>query len=184
MRRATAKKSEPTPVTAEEKDIMHVLHKEHMLVSNLFFEFSQAKTSKQKKELVTKIIDELMAHAEVEQKVVYSALRKDGDDVEEIMDEADTEHHVIELLIGELSKMEPKDDYYDAKVTVLCEVVKHHVDEEEKEIFEKLEDSDLDAEELAQKYLQAKAAFKQKRSLRLVKSAPTARRTAGKRAAK
>lgn len=52
------------------------------------------------------------------------------------MYEADTEHHVIELLIGELSKMEPKDDYYDAKVTVLCEVVKHHVDEEEKEIFE------------------------------------------------
>lgn len=68
MRRATAKKSESTPVTAEEKDIMHVLHKEHMLVSNLFFEFSQAKTNKQKRELVTKIIDELTAHAEVEQK--------------------------------------------------------------------------------------------------------------------
>lgn len=45
----------------------------------------------------------------------------------------------------------------------------------------KLEASDLDAEELAQKYLEAKAAFKQKRPLRLLKSAPTARRTAGKR---
>lgn len=174
MKRATAKKSEPMP-SAEKGDVMHVLHKEHMLVSDLFFEFSQAKTSKQKKELVTMIIDELITHATVEQQVVYSALRKEGDDVETIMDEADTEHHVIEFLIAELSKMEPKDEYYDAKVTVLCEVVKHHVDEEEKEIFEKLEESDVDAEELAQKYLQAKAAFKAK-PLRLVKSAAPARK--------
>ena len=57
------------------------------------------------------------------------------------------EHHVVKLLIGELKKMSADDDRYDAKYTVLAESVKHHIEEEESELFPKLQGK-LDAEEV------------------------------------
>ncbi len=76
-----------------------------------------------------------------------------------MMDEADTEHHVVKFLLAELGNMKPSDDHFDAKVTVLCELVKHHVEEEEEEIFEKLKDADVDLKELSQKYVERRAAL-------------------------
>jgi hypothetical protein len=76
---------------------------------------------------------------------------------EDMMDEADTEHHMVKLLMAELAEMKPSDDHFDSKVTVLCELVKHHVQEEEKEMFEEIRDSDADLKELAVEVLARKA---------------------------
>jgi len=143
-------------------DIMQVLHRDHMKVDELFFQFSKSEDAAEKKRIVDRIILELGLHAKAEEELVYPEIRDGKEDVESMMDEADTEHHVVKFLLAELGAMKPSDDHYDAKVTVLCELVKHHVQEEEKEIFEKLKNSDADLEELGDKFLERKAKLAEK----------------------
>ena len=144
------------PQEEQTENVIEVLHADHQTVSDLFFRFSQAKEDSEKEELVATIISELAAHAKVEEEIVYPAIREADEENEDIIDEADTEHHVVKFLMSELSTMKAGDDFYDSKVTVLCELVKHHVEEEEKEIFEKLEKSGADLEELGSAVLARK----------------------------
>lgn len=140
-------------------DIMQVLHRDHIKVDELFFQFSKSDDDAEKKALVEKITVELTLHAKAEEEIVYSKIRDGEKEVESMMDEADTEHHVVKFLLAELGGMKPSDDHYDSKVTVLCEMVKHHVEEEEKEIFEKLKDSDADLVKMAQKFEERKSTL-------------------------
>ena len=78
------------------------------------------------------------------------------------MDEALEENHVVHLLIGELKKMRQDDDRFDAKFTVLAENVRHHIKEEEGEMFPQLEESDLDWAYLAEKATEARHHFSTK----------------------
>ncbi len=162
-------------------DLLQVLHKDHKNVSELFFQFSQEDDDKEKKAIVTRIIKELTLHAKAEEDVVYPAVRDGADDAEDIMDEADTEHHVVKFLLAELSDMSPKDEYFDAKVTVLCELVKHHVEEEEKEMFDKIKDADLDLEALGQEFLDHKEEALGKKPLPKDKLAVVGSRVAAKK---
>jgi len=143
-------------------DLLQILHKDHRTVSELFFQYSQKDQDKEKKAIVAEIIKELTLHAKAEEEIVYPAVRNGEEDVEDLMDEADTEHHVVKFLLAELGEMSPKDDHYDSKVTVLCELVKHHVDEEEKEMFEKIKLSDLDLDALGKEFLERKEALAKK----------------------
>ncbi len=143
-------------------DLLQVLHKDHKDVSELFFQYTQAEEDKEKKELVAQIINQLTLHAKAEEEVVYPAVRKGAEDVKDLMDEADTEHHVVKFLLAELAEMSPKDDHYDSKVTVLCELVKHHVEEEEKEMFEKIKTAKLDLESLGKEFIARKEVLSQK----------------------
>ena len=142
-------------------DLLQVLHKDHKNVQEMFFQFTQLEDNRDKKKLVSQIITELSIHARAEEEIVYPAIRK-AVDAEDLMDEADTEHHVVKFLLAELGEMSPADDHYDAKVTVLCELVKHHVDEEEKEIFEKIKMADLDLEKLGKKVIDRKEELAKK----------------------
>lgn len=141
-----------------EMDIRQVLHRDHMKVDELFFQFAKSEDDSEKKSLVEQIILELTLHAKAEEEVVYPEIRDGEKEVESMMDEADTEHHVVKFLLAELGGMKPSDDHYDSKVTVLCELVKHHVEEEEKELFEKLKDLDNLAE-MAEKFLERKSSL-------------------------
>lgn len=143
-------------------DILQVLHSEHMKVDELFFQFAKAEDESEKQSLVEQISLELGLHAKLEEEIVYPEVRDGEEESETMMDEADTEHHVVKFLLAELGNMKPSDDHFDAKVTVLCELVKHHVEEEEEEIFEKLKDADVDLNELAQKYVERRAALSAK----------------------
>ncbi len=163
---------------APDADVIQLLHRDHQLVRELFFQFSQAEESKEKAELVKSILKELEIHAAVEEEIVYPAIREEAEDAEDMMDEADTEHHVVKLLMAELAKMKPSDDYFDAKVTVLCEMVDHHVKEEEKEMFEKMSESDLDLEALAQEVMARKQELKGSVAKLPVKTAAKSRRKA------
>lgn len=85
--------------------------------------------------LVAQITHELSVHAEIEEVVFYPSVRAIGKEVNDEVLEAIEEHRVIKAGIAKLSTMTPADESFDAKVKVLIEQVKHHVKEEEEEIF-------------------------------------------------
>lgn len=145
-----------------EVDILQVLHRDHMKVDELFFQYKQTDDEARKKQIVEQITFELGVHAKAEEEIVYPVVRDGEEEVEDLMDEADTEHHVVKFLLAELGNMKPSDSHYDSKVTVLCELVKHHVEEEEEEIFEKLKASDEDLEKLAKAFNERKMQLAQK----------------------
>jgi len=78
----------------------------------------------------------LAAHTRIEEEIFYPAVRSLGtDDLETLVDEALEEHHVVDLVLAELPRVHPGDDRFAAKMTVLSELVEHHVKEEERDMF-------------------------------------------------
>lgn len=124
-------------------DAITLLKNDHQAVAKLFKEFDnlgdRATTSKQ--ELVKTITEELTAHAYIEETIVYPFAREQVPDVEDDVKEGIEEHHVLKVTLVELAAMSPDAEDYDAKVTVLKEVVEHHVEEEEDDWFPKVRDA-------------------------------------------
>lgn len=142
-----------------------MLREDHEKVKGLFEQFEQAE-SDEKKQLVATAIQELEIHTALEEEIFYPAAREalQGESEEEdTIDEAWEEHHVVKLVIAELKKMDPDDERYDAKFTVMAENVKHHIEEEEGELFPKLE-GDIDEEELGEQMMERKEELQQRGS--------------------
>jgi hemerythrin-like domain-containing protein len=131
-----------------------MLKQDHRKVEELFEQFEKAEDSGTKRQIVETTIGELQVHAAVEEEIFYPALREAIAE-EEKVDEAEEEHHVMKMLLAELEEMAPGDARYDAKYKVLAESVKHHVEEEESEIFPEVE-SKLDNVELGLKMAERK----------------------------
>jgi hemerythrin superfamily protein len=133
------------------QDAVALIKADHREVEKLFHEFEDAgdRAYKTKQQLVSQIIKELEVHATIEEEIYYPAVdakaKKDG---KELVAEAVEEHHVVKVLLGELATMSAEDDAFDAKVTVLIENVRHHVEEEEEELLPQSEEI-LGDEELA-----------------------------------
>ncbi len=146
--------------TENKVSICELLHKDHIKVSNMFFEYEQLKVKKEKELLVEKILRELFVHSSAEEQVVYRAMRKESisteEDTKSLIDESETEHHMIKVLMAELSKMQPSDKLYDAKVSVLGELVRHHVREEEKYTFNKMKEAQMDLDKLGKTFMTKK----------------------------
>ena len=108
-----------------------------MLFRSLFKKFEKAgpNAQKTKAELVEKIIEELSVHAAIEEQIFYPAIRKLVDETEETVLESLEEHHVVKWTLSELDGMTPDEERFDAKTMVLIESVRHHVKEEEGELF-------------------------------------------------
>lgn len=134
-------------------DVTEMLHMDHQDLRDLFFAFKSVERGASKEKLVKEILTELFVHSTAEEEIVYSAIAKEA---EALVNEAETEHRMVKYLMAELSKMKPSDDQFDAKVTVLSELVEHHVQEEEKEMFKKLRESDADLESLAEQVSERK----------------------------
>ena len=131
-----------------------LLKKDHDTVKGLFDQFAKAEGRPAKKKIVKQALMELKVHAAIEEELFYPAVRKPvGKD---IMNEADEEHHVAKVLIAELEGMDGREDHYDAKFTVLAENVRHHIKEEENEVFPKAKDASVDFEALSRAMLQRK----------------------------
>jgi len=137
-------------------DVTEILHEDHMKVSELFFKFSKTEDESEKEALVQEILTELHVHAKVEEEIVYPVVEDEAEEGEELVGEANVEHKMVKYLMAELSQMTGEDEELDAKVTVLCELVKHHIREEEKEMFKKLRESGADLEELAEQVKERK----------------------------
>ena len=120
-------------------DATKLLEQDHKEVEGLFskFEKSGDQAYKTKQDIVGRIIQELTIHTEIEEEIFYPAVKSEVEDSEDEVLEAVEEHHVAETLIEEIKGLEPEDEAFDAKVTVLIEAVRHHKDEEEQEMFPK-----------------------------------------------
>lgn len=114
-----------------------VLKNDHKRVEQLFKKFEKLSdgADSAKQALVKQIIEELSVHASIEEQVFYPASRREVEETEDTVLESLEEHHIVKWTLSELDKMKPSDERYDAKVSVLIESVRHHVEEEEQELF-------------------------------------------------
>jgi hemerythrin superfamily protein len=118
-------------------DAVTLLREDHRTVEKLFKSFEKAgpNARKTKARLVDGMVRELTIHASIEEQVFYPTVRHDARDLEPEVLEALEEHHVVKWLLSELDGMEPSAERFDAKVAVLIESVRHHVKEEEGDLF-------------------------------------------------
>ena len=113
-----------------------LLKKQHRQVEKLFKQCEKAEDARQRRQLMEQIASALKLHTKLEEEVFYPAVREIGSSkAEEMVDEAFEEHHVVDLVLAELPSIDPEDERFQAKMTVLSELVEHHVDEEEEEMF-------------------------------------------------
>lgn len=148
---------------ASASSVTDMLRKDHKKVKGLFEEFEQAEDATTKQRIVETALTELEVHSKLEEELIYPAIRAEVDD-DDLMDEALEEHHVVHGLLGELKKMKPSDERYDAKFTVLAENVRHHIKEEESEMFPKAEDCEIDWEALCSQVMKRKEQLTAKKA--------------------
>jgi hemerythrin-like domain-containing protein len=135
-----------------------ILTQDHANVRKMFKQYEKVKETAddgEKAALVETICNELKLHTEVEEAIFYPAARAALEE-QDLLDEAEVEHASAKALIGQLEGMQPSDELYDAKVTVLGEYIEHHVKEEEKQMFPKARKSRMDLEELGERIKQHK----------------------------
>ena len=137
------------------QDATMLLLADHKLVSGLFEEYENAKSTSKKQQLVAQICQELSVHAQVEEEIFYPAVKKALKD-KELIPEATVEHATLKDLISQIEGVEPDGEMFDAKVKVLSEYVEHHVKEEQNEMFPKAKASNLDMMELGAQIAQRK----------------------------
>lgn len=153
---ATAKKTTAPASTAKRQDATALLRADHKLVSELFAEYEKARSVTKKKQLVTQICTELSVHAQVEEEIFYPAVKLALKD-KELVPEATVEHATLKDLIAQVEGIEPDGEMFDAKIKVLSEYVKHHVKEEQSEMFPKAKAADLDMLALGDQLAERKA---------------------------
>lgn len=123
-------------------DAIELLKQDHREVESLFNEFEKLKDEDEEAaaEIIETACTELQIHDKIETEIFYPAVREQAGDeeVEDLLDEAEVEHDTVRELIEKLEGMDSEDEKRHAHFTVLIEYVKHHVEEEEKEMFPKL----------------------------------------------
>jgi hypothetical protein len=140
-------------------DAIALLKADHRKAEDLFKKYESARG--RKAEIAEQICMELIIHSMIEEEIFYPACREAGVD-SDMMDEANVEHDGAKTLIAELENGAPDDDFYDAKVKVLSEEIKHHVKEEEKRggIFTEARKAELDLDGLGEKMMARKKELK------------------------
>ena len=126
-----------------------LLKKQHDEVKDLFEQFEAAEGDSEKQELFDRLADDFAAHGEIEEKIFYPAVYVGQ--LKDKLQEAVEEHLVAKRVAADLLQMEPSDEQFDAKMKVLKELIEHHVEEEEGEMFPQARKTDLDFDDLAQR---------------------------------
>lgn len=128
---------------AADRDAIALLRADHRTVDNLFADFEKAVTSKDKKAIVAALCRELSVHVQIEEEIFYPAFQSALKD-KLLVPEGTVEHAGIKDLIAQIEGAEPATALYDARVKVLSEYVRHHVKEEQDEMFPKARASSMD----------------------------------------
>ena len=137
---------------------LELLEEDHQQVDDFFDEYETLEDAAEKEELALKICLALTVHTQIEEEIFYPAVRE-AIEKAELIDEAIVEHAAAKQLIAEIEEMDPAEELYDAKVKVLGEQVRHHVEEEEDKLFPEIESSELDLEAIGKKMAERKAAL-------------------------
>jgi hypothetical protein len=150
---AKAKKKAATRRRASpaSQDAIALLKADHRQVEEWFEQFESTRSDDRKKKLAGQICQALEVHTQIEAEIFYPAFLEATEE-EDIHHEAEVEHDSAKKLIAEIEGSGPDDEYYDAKVKVLSEMIKHHVNEEEQRggMFAKARESDMDLKALGE----------------------------------
>jgi hemerythrin superfamily protein len=153
----TATKSSPAAKShAAPKDAIALLKADHAAVSSLFADYEKTHSAAKKKALVSEICTALSVHTQIEEEIFYPDVKAALRD-KLLVPEATVEHAGVKDLIAQIEGIDPDGEMYDAKVKVLSEYVKHHVKEEQNEMFPKVKESSLDLVELGARMAARKA---------------------------
>lgn len=137
------------------QDAIAVLKADHREVAGWFTEFEKSRAEKRKLELAGQICTALTVHAAIEEEIFYPAyLEATGD--RKLHHEAAVEHEGVKRLIAQIESTGADDEFYDARMKVLSEMVKHHVKEEEGSIFPEARSADMDLKSLGEALLDRK----------------------------
>ena len=145
----------------EGADAIELLRQDHRAVEDLFKQFEKLKDEDEEAaaEIIEKACTELQIHDKIETEIFYPAVREQAEEeeIEDLLDEAEVEHEGVRELIEKIEALEWEDEKLHAYFTVLSEYVKHHVKEEEQEMFPKLEQlEDLDLAALGAEMMERK----------------------------
>ena len=143
-----------------ETNAIKLLKKDHDEVDAMFKQYESGKEDMrpaQKQQLATRICEMLTVHAAIEEEIFYPAVRNLDKEIKDLVAEAAVEHQSLKDIIGRLEAAPPSDPLYDAGVKVLAEYVKHHVKEEENELFPKVRSSELDLDALGERLMERKS---------------------------
>jgi hemerythrin superfamily protein len=152
-RRSAARKR----ATSGKEDALKLLKADHKEVSDLVKKFESGRLSKDRKFAIAKqICMALTAHAQIEEEIFYPAARDAVRSGEDLLDEAEVEHGSIKELVSAIEDGSADDDLFEARVKVLGEYVKHHVKEEETQLFPKIRKSDMDLAEVGRQLMTRK----------------------------
>ena len=138
-------------------DAIALLKADHRKVEQLFAAFGEAKGASRKEKLAREICTELKIHTMLEEEIFYPAF--EGKIEQDLLDEALVEHDGAKLLVNDIEAGGPDEEFYDAKVKVLCEQIEHHVKEEEKPaegMFAECRKTDVDLVQLRDQMLARK----------------------------
>jgi hemerythrin superfamily protein len=143
---------------AKQQDAIALLTADHRQVEQWFEQFESTRSADRKQRLASQICQALEVHTQIEEEIFYPAFLEATDD-EEVHHEAEVEHEGAKRLIADIEASGPDDDYYNARVSVLSEMIKHHVNEEEKRdgMFSKARKADMDLVGLGQQLQSRKA---------------------------
>lgn len=130
-------------------DAISLLKADHRQVEKWFAQFKKSRAASKKGQLAEQICNALKVHTTIEEEIFYPEFLAATDD-KEMHHEAEVEHAGAKKLIAEIEASSPDDDYFNAKVTVLSEMIKHHVKEEEQPggMFAEARKSDMDLDDL------------------------------------
>ena len=145
---------------------LQLLSSDHRKVEELFREFEDLKDAEDASRIAVaqKICAELTVHAQLEEELIYPWIRENIDETDMIA-EAEVEHASLKQLVAEIEPVGEPDEAFDAKVKVLSEYVKHHVKEEENEIFPEVADEQEELDELGQELAARKAEIQSEMGL-------------------
>ncbi|HUQ53634.1 MAG TPA: hemerythrin domain-containing protein [Gammaproteobacteria bacterium] len=138
-------------------DAIGLLKSDHREVEQLFKQFEDSRGEDRKQEIAAQICEALKAHTMIEEEIFYPAFLEATDETD-IHHEAEVEHQGAKHLIEEIESAGPSDDHFDARVTVLQEMIRHHVNEEEQRggMFSKAQSSEMDLTELGRQMRERK----------------------------
>jgi hemerythrin superfamily protein len=140
---ATAKKSTKASPTPKPQEATALLRADHKVVSDLFAQYEKTRSVPKKMNLVSQICTELGVHTKIEEEIFYPAVKAALKD-KELIPEATVEHASVKDLIAQVRGVTPDGEMFDAKIKVMAEFVKHHVKEEQTEMFPKAKKTKLD----------------------------------------
>jgi hemerythrin-like domain-containing protein len=164
------------------RDAIALLKEDHRTVSQLFEEFENADEEEQAA-IAQRVCQLLTVHAQIEEELFYPEAKEafDGEEEsEELLNEAEIEHGSAKELIAKIEAMSSGDEHFKATVTVLGEYIKHHVKEEEGELFPQLKKTELDLKDLGSRLADRKFALMEQMGIEEQEPAQPRKRSAAK----